>query len=63
MEALRLAAYDLDKSLQSKDYKQLTKQIEKLNFEIDQLLTWSEEHDLDILFETENLEGNFSLTK
>ena len=36
---------------------------EKLNFEIDQLLIWAEEHDLDILFETENLEGKFSLTK
>lgn len=51
-ERLRMAAYSLDKSLQSKQYQMIEKQLEKLDQEINALLAWSEEHDLDVLFET-----------
>ncbi|BFM11689.1 ATP-binding protein [Simiduia litorea] len=57
VEALRLAAHDLDKSLQCKDYSAIKEQVERLDCQINNLQNWASEHDLDILFEIEEQEA------
>lgn len=59
---LKTAAQALDKALQNKDHSQLPSQLDSLYTEIDALLAWSREHDLDALFETDNRTDKAGIT-